>query len=118
MKHDDLTPLVIFSLGREAQACVPRSAIPAQGCYKGDREPAFVMTAQAFYASDLPAVLRDDGQECLLYLDNQRGAWLRYGPGYAEQDELYIGRWREHSEATCRNLSAYTIIGGRYFAAY
>lgn len=118
MKHDDNTPMVIFSVGKQALASVPRSAMPAQGCYKGDCEPSYIMTAADFYAADVPALLRDDGQESVLYLDNQRSAWLRYGPGYADADAVYIGRWREVGERYASLLANYTIFEGRYFAAY
>ncbi|HXV73587.1 MAG TPA: hypothetical protein VD713_02540 [Sphingomonadales bacterium] len=118
MKDQTLSPLVVFSLSGRHLIPAGLTYKDAEGCYKGECEPAYIMQASAFYASDLPGILFRDGQESLLYLDNQRGAWLRYGPAYDEPDQRYSGQWREIDAHTIPYLTAWTRVSDRLFAAF
>lgn len=118
MRDQTLAPLVVFSHHSAHAASFPVTVRCAEGCYKGEVEPSFIADAAAFYASNLPAVLFADQQESILYLDNQRGAWLRYGPAYGEADQQYVGQWREITKDEATYLTGYTILNGHYYAAF
>lgn len=124
MKNFQNTPVVLFSIwpenGAALMALVGDYPIrQIEGCYKGQTECAFLMQAENFYKLGIPALLWADHQESVLYLDNQRGAWLLYGPGYEpeQRDRQYLGAFREVGQAVATKRDAYTKVGDRYFVA-
>lgn len=93
-------PLVIFSLKDEhrlewAKRMIELSRLRGfEGSYKGVREPSFALNAHDFHVRDMARVLEEDGQESVLFLDNQRNAFLRFGPEFSERGQKYLGVWR------------------------
>lgn len=106
------TPLVIFSLNDEELrqfATMPDSSCRTlEGCYKGVQEPAFMTDAANFYANGGPLSLASDGQESILFLDNQRNAFLRFAPDYEEASQKYLGQWRQVTKAEALARDAWT----------
>jgi len=100
---------------------VPEHAtIECEGCYKGEREGSFLMSADAFRFYDLPRLLEADGQESVLFLDNQRGAWLFYREdGYAQGAKtVYLGEFKQVPASVALAREAWTKDPqGRYWVA-
>lgn len=104
--------VIIFALNRSTQAQdiqvleergIP--FIPCIGCYKGDKEWSYLVDAE--YLDSLRLLLKEHNQESVLYLDNQRNAFLLYAStNYTEPE--YLGRLRETSQAMALKEDAYT----------
>ena len=127
-------PVVIFSLertdyGREQWTDFLRwnaelgHIKPVIGSYKGQKENSWIISAARFYSSDqVPDWVNAchfDGQESVLFLDGQRGAWLRFAPRYDESDQVYLGQWRRVTEAEALKREAWTFdpAFGNYYIA-
>lgn len=123
MKHINHAPVVLFSLSQRAaiadlyNLCAEGTLKRCNGAYKGKEEPSWLMDADEFYRLRLPELLAADNQESILYLDNQRSAWLLEGPEYAKDsaNRAYLGRWTEVGEAQARKCDAWTHRNGRYW---
>lgn len=89
------------------------------GSYKGEKEQSYMLPASDFYVRGLPEVCARHEQESVLYLDGQRGAWLRFAPEYGESGQKYLGQWREVPEAVAASRDAWTYDpqSGRFYVA-
>lgn len=110
------SPVVIFSL-QQSEEIFDMFDIWARcdagkrvvGSYKGEKEQSFSMPAKDFYDRGLPEVCARHEQESVLFLDGQRGAWLRFAPDYSENGQKYLGQWREVPEAVASARDAWTF---------
>lgn len=125
MRINDYPPVYIFSVsGRQAirdlYNIANEKGIKLQrmvGCYKGEVEPSWLMDAEDFHHAGIAKLLEANGQESVLYLDNQRSGWLLFKPDYLPEEDtrVYLGQWREVSESFALKQQNYTQHNGRYF---
>lgn len=114
MQTNTYEPVVIFSAnpGKLLDYCnlmVKRGHFRGlEGSYKGEREPSFMLNAHDFHVQGLASVLADDGQESILFLDNQRNAFLRFAPDYAEAGQKWLGVWHHVPKAVALARDAWT----------
>lgn len=120
------SPVVIFSLKQIPEifqwmdACVRvGSCKRVTGCYKGVEEQSLMMQAGDFYARGMSEVCAQHEQESVLFLDGQRGAWLRFAPAYDEDGQVYLGQWKHVEKAAAIARDAWTRDDstGRYYIA-
>lgn len=132
MRVNDYPALIIFALNTELTEEKEREfiediigpVVPVIGVYKGEQERSYLVGAYNFDKEAFNLMLKQsrngNGQECILYLDNQRQAYLlpqeddySFGPNYT-----HLGTFRAVPEAVAKKHDAYTIdADGRYFIA-
>lgn len=90
---------------------------PVEGCYKGNREAAFVvLVPDEERERQIMSLARAYGQESVLYVDANRKAYLRL---LESGEEVPIGSWRAIPKAQAKAASAYThdVTAGAYYVA-
>lgn len=125
MRTNSHTPAYIFAVNNTAIIENLRAdgivLKDLQGSYKGQREDSWLIDANDWHAIELPATLADDGQESVLYLDNQRNAWLYFAEdGYAfGAKAVHLGPFREAhvTMATLRDAWTRDLSTGKYYVA-
>lgn len=125
MRENALPPTYIVALNRETEAddirvlrrCGVTDERPGTGAYKGKHERAYLLSAAQF--EKLRPHLVYYGQESVLFLDNQRNAFL-----YFKDDDyrhgastVYVGEFREVSNTQAARLDNWCKFGGTYYAA-
>ena len=121
MRQHNLKPAIIFALNAGStgyeESLLNGLGIHCKvliGSYKKVTEYSYI--ADASDLDKLKSLLRETNQESVLYLDNQRNAYLLYAlDNYTEQK--YIGDWTEVSQQTALKEDAYTfdIETGKYY---
>lgn len=126
MQTNTFAPVVIFSCQSEPLLKYARRMVELgffrelEGCYKGQTEPSFMMGAHEFYGQGMDRVLLEDNQESVLFLDNQRNAFLRFAhEAYGEEAQEFLGTFHEVPKASALSREAWTRDpqSGRYFVA-
>lgn len=128
MRAESGTLLYILSLGTERAAVefrvgeiLGRPVQAVQGCYEGELEWSVLVPADEYY-EHLPAfqeALSDAQQECVMYLDGQRNAYLVFpqcGWDFREGGYKFLGELKSIELATLASNKfpkSYTIIGER-----
>lgn len=133
MRAESGTLLYILSLGTERAAVefqvgeiLGRPVQAVQGCYEGKLEWSVLVPADEYY-EHLPAfqeALSAASQDCVLYLDGQRNAYLVRGPydgdgleyDFRAGDYKFLGELKSVELATLASNKfpkSYTIIGER-----
>ena len=133
MRAESGTLLYILSLGTERAAVefqvgeiLGRPVQAVQGCYEGELEWSVLVPADEYY-EHLPAfqeALRAAEQECVMYLDGQRNAYLVRGLSdgdgreydFRAGDYKFLGELKSVELATLASNKfpkSYTIIGER-----
>ena len=128
MRAESGTLLYILSLGTERAAVefqvgeiLGRPVRAVEGCYKGELEWSVLVPANEYY-EHLPAfqeALSTTGQECVMYLDGQRNAYLvpdHEGYDFRAGDYKFLGELKSVELATLASNKfpkSYTIIGER-----
>lgn len=112
MKNNSHTPLYIFS-ANDADLAAEFDATPdisrMEGCYKGIKEACWLCTAHTFHRDGIAPRLKADGQESVLFIDNQRGAWLRWGEqDYKTEGETYLGEFKPMDQTLATKREAWT----------
>lgn len=125
MRHNALAPLYIVALNTGSQADDLRLLRSvgieheglARGSYKGQEEDSYILSAENFLKIRPKLAERD--QESVLFLDNQRNAYLYVvEDGYkAGPNQVWIGEWVEVPETVAVRHEAWTRTQGRYFIA-
>lgn len=133
MRAESGTLLYILSLGTKRAAVefqvgeiLGRPVQAVQGCYEGELEWSVLVPADEYY-EHLPAfqeALRTAEQECVMYLDGQRNAYLVSGLydddgreyDFRAGDYNFLGELKSVELATLASNKfpkSYTIIGER-----
>lgn len=133
MRAESGTLLYILSLGTERAAVefqvgeiLGRPVQAVQGCYEGELEWSVLVPADEYY-EHLPAfqeALRTTSQDCVMYLDGQRNAYLVSGLSDFDEREYdfragdykFLGELKSVELATLASNKfpkSYTIIGER-----
>jgi hypothetical protein len=89
----------------------------AEGCWEGDREPAYFITEAKFKANvtALTKMLHATGQTCIMYVDNTLKVFMCYqSNGYYDQ-RVYNGEFVPVAQETARQQRAWTKLNGQYF---
>lgn len=124
MRTNGKTPLVIFSLNNPAlleNVAAPIST--GRGCFEGQEEVAYAMELRHF-DHNFRHLLAEDGQKCVLLLDNQYNAWLSFGPEYLGYSGgivagkcLYAGEFKEVDQHVALKSEGWSEFLGRYYVA-
>lgn len=130
MNSNGKKPVVIFSVNRPDgltylvnELKVPFKAIEGGvGCFEGKKEQCWAIPQEEF----TPAVrefLKQDGQRCVLHLDNQYNAWM----ALAENDygnwltdgvmPEYLGVFKQVPETQALKHAGWSRFGGKYYVA-
>lgn len=133
MRAESGTPLYILSLGTERAAVefqvgeiLGRPVQAVQGCYEGELEWSVLVPANEYYEhlTAFQEALSTAEQECVMYLDGQRNAYLvsgLYDGGGREYDfragdYKFLGELKSVELATLASNKfpkSYTIVGER-----
>lgn len=133
MQINSYTPAYIFALNfsgysddsaaeqQSVASITGRTPVQAQGYYEGAEERSYIVVAEDFNARR-PAfleLLNDADQDAVLFLDNQRVAYLYFREdGYQHGPKAQVlGVFKEVHPTVVPTLSAWTKIGDKYFAA-
>jgi len=120
MRNNNETPLYILALNtgsREedeltfvrAFGMQPRHVI---GRYQGEDEDSYILSASHATREHVLTIAKEYGQEGVLYLDNQRSAWLLYTDN---QEDEYIGEFVSTSKENAEKQDAYTKVEHKYY---
>lgn len=123
-------PVVIFSINKPDGLThlvnvlgVPFKEVQGgTGCYKGQKEQCWAIP-QEHFTDEVKAFLKEDGQVCVLHLDNQYNAWLAYAEnnyGNWLTDGVmpeYLGVFKETPEVQAIKREGWSRFGGRYYVA-
>ena len=124
------TPSIIFSIWRKdlppsINECAVRYAkrvliargIPyyvAEGCYKGEREPCFILQDVAENLAAVQLITRRHRQESILRVDSKGAAYLESPTG----DWLTeLGKFHRVAPVVAEKLGAWTKFNGQYWVA-
>lgn len=133
MRAESGTLLYILSLGTERAAVefqvgeiLGRPVQAVQGCYEGKLEWSVLVPADEYYEhlTAFQEALSATEQECVMYLDGQRNAYLVNGPydgdgreyDFRAGDYKFLGELKSVELATLASNKfpkSYTIIGER-----
>jgi hypothetical protein len=117
MRTNNHTPCYIFSVNDQFLAAnldANPAYKPLEGSYKGQTERAWLCDADTFHKDTLAPLLARDGQESVLFLDNQRNAFLRFAAAksdtspYSEEGQEYLGEFRQADKTVAVKLDAWT----------
>lgn len=112
MRDNTLRPLVILAINTDSygndikaiQEFIPNyNRLAVHGVYKGDKELSYIIEVDD-NLDTIQALSNKHKQECVLYLDNQREAYLIYPDGSKE----YIGSFVSASKALAIQQDNYT----------
>lgn len=130
MQTNSYTPVYLFALnlaGPEQERYTLDNILGehsyglATGSWEGVEEKSYLVTADKVNAAkeELRKLWADTDQDAVLFLDNQRSAYLytredgyEFGP-----NTQHLGTFREVSETIAKDLPGWTRIGNTYFAA-
>lgn len=128
MRAESGTLLYILSLGTERAAVefqvgeiLGRPVQAVQGCYEGELEWSVLVPADEYYEHLLAfqEALSATEQECVMYLDGQRNAYLvsdHKGYDFRQGGYKFLGELKSVELATLASNKfpkSYTIIGER-----
>jgi hypothetical protein len=121
----DFTPVYIVSLGTDLQEGLDLlegivnsgNVKPVLGSFKGGIENSYVVSEPTFrrHLTELTQLLHLCKQECILYLDNQRNAFLCYTANGYYDDRIYNGTWKRVTESVAKSQEAWTRDGCAYY---
>lgn len=126
MRVNARDPKVIFSLHGDAVAVAEKLTnfnselhfSLGEGRFNGEHEVCVMVPAVEFDPT-LKALLREDGQQCVLYLDNQWNGFISEQkdnyPSFSLGETTYIGEFVEVPVTTAEHNGDYSKFGGRYF---
>lgn len=110
MKNHTFKPVVIFSLNlinpsQERLLLESKGIkyIPCLGSYRGEQENSYVINYEDF--DKISPLIDYCNQEYVLFLDNQRNAYLVYVKNHKTE---YLGRWIEVSERVAKAEDAWS----------
>lgn len=125
MRENAFSPLFIFAFNLQSEkedvAELYRLGVEfftiCQGCYKGKIERSYLVSAHHF--EKVRPVLSSFNQESVLFLDNQRSAWLlKREDDYRHSfNSVYLGEFRAIAKTQAAGKEAWTKIGDNYFVA-
>lgn len=130
MNSNGKAPAVIFSMNRpDALTFLVRDLgikfkdiQGGVGSYEGKQEQCWAIP-QHLFTDEVKRALREDGQQCVLHLDNQYNAWLAYAAndyGNWLTDGVmptYLGTFKETPETQAIKRPGWTRFGGKYYVA-
>ena len=112
MKSNNHTPLVIMAINTDSytndikaiQEYIPKYNRKAlQGVYKGTSELAYLVEVNDNMDA-IQAIASKHNQDCILYLDNQRNAYLVY----PDNSQEHIGVFKSASKQLAEKQDSYT----------
>lgn len=88
-----------------------------KGSYEGQTENAYLLSAAEF--AKVRPHLHEYNQESVLFLDNQRNAFLCYRKDgyYLTEKAKYVGEFKEVAKTTAAGLQNWCCFSGIYYAA-
>lgn len=130
MNSNGKAPAVIFSVNRPDALTylVNELGLPFKnvtggtGCFEGQKEQCWAIP-QALFTDKVKEFLKEDGQLCVLHLDNQYNAWLAkaendYGNWLTEGVmPEYLGVFKEVPEVVAVKHAGWSRFGGKYYVA-
>jgi hypothetical protein len=83
------------------------------GCYRGDLEFSFIIKADVYlkHRLSITKLLLAAKQECILYVDRKKHAFLCYKQRGLYRHRVFNGVWREVSQEEARGYDAWTRDG-------
>ncbi|QHJ82060.1 MAG: hypothetical protein [Bacteriophage sp.] len=132
MRTIERDPIVILSLGYPATEEGNRITAkllneitglehtPVKGCFEGEEESSVILPLSIWTQNEtaLVRLLTQYGQQCILFADGQRNAWLCPAPHYAvslrTQDRKFLGELvsRAKNQMTAGLPKSYTEVAG------
>lgn len=122
MQNNAFTPVFVFAanthLSAEDELLTVRQLLRKPnltaviGCYKGEEEQSYIVPAADVPNPEFYQFLENNNQECIMFLDNQRCAFLFYKEdGYKHGDKTqFLGTFKEVTSNIAKNSEAYTFI--------